>query len=106
MGPLVGYSINTPGYRVWDPSRHKVWDVRSPDFDELVSGAWWKQPVAASNPRWEMDVPLHLMGGLDLGEDAPAGDDPQPPADEIAVGGGGGDDDDSDGDGRYGLQHF
>ena len=24
MGPLVGYSVNTPGYRVWDPETHKV----------------------------------------------------------------------------------
>ena len=34
IGVLVGYSIDTPGYRVWDPATHKVWDVRSPDFDE------------------------------------------------------------------------
>ena len=37
IGPLVGYSVNTPGYRVWDPVSHKVWDVRGPDFDELVA---------------------------------------------------------------------
>ena len=30
MGPLVGYSVDTPGYRVWDPISHKVWDVRGP----------------------------------------------------------------------------
>ena len=46
MGPLVGYSVNTPGYRVWDPFSHKVWDVRGPDFDELVAGIWWKKPAA------------------------------------------------------------
>ena len=40
MGPLVGYSVGTPGYRVWDPTSHKVWDVRGPDFNEMVSGGW------------------------------------------------------------------
>ena len=50
MGPPVGYSVNTLGYRVWDPVTHKVWDVRGPDFDELVAGGWWKKPAAADKP--------------------------------------------------------
>ena len=47
----VGYSVNTPGYRVWDPVSHKVWDVWGPDFDELVGGGWWKKPPAALKPK-------------------------------------------------------
>ena len=43
MGPLVGYSVDTPGYRVWGPTTHKVWDVRAPDFDESVRGGWWRK---------------------------------------------------------------
>ena len=80
MGPLVGYSVNTPGYRVWDPVSHKVWDVRGPDFDETVRGGWWKVPLAAEKVMWADDNPLHLMEGLDLVEDLPGEDDPPPPA--------------------------
>ena len=50
MGPLVGYFVDTLRYGVWDPVSHKVWDVRGPDFDELVSGGWWKKPAAAKMP--------------------------------------------------------
>ena len=50
MGPLVGYSVDTPGYKVWDPVSHKVWDVRVPDFDEMVSGGWWRKSAAARTP--------------------------------------------------------
>ena len=46
----MGYSVNAPGYRVWDPVTHKVWDVRGPEFDELVSGGWWRKPAAADKP--------------------------------------------------------
>ena len=84
MGPLVGHSVNTPGYRVWDPETHKVWDVRGPDFDELVGGGWWKKPPAAEKSKWEEDEPLHFMGGLDLEEDPSSGDDPPPPSENGA----------------------
>ena len=60
IGVLVGYSIDTPGYRVWDPATHKVWDVRALDFDELVRGGWWKQPAAVDKPAWGGDEPLHF----------------------------------------------
>ena len=40
MGPLVEYSVDTPGYRVWDPVSHRVWDVRGANFDEMVLGGW------------------------------------------------------------------
>ena len=87
MGPLVGYSVNTPGYRVWDPVSHKVWDVRGPDFDELVAGGWWKKPPAALKKKWEGDAPLILMEGLDLEEAPPGVDAPPPPGDDDADGG-------------------
>ena len=60
VGCMVGYSVDTPGYRVWDPISHKVWDVRGPDYDELVSGGWWRKPAAAKKPFWERDAPFNL----------------------------------------------
>ena len=47
VGVVVGYSIDTPGYRVWDPTTHKVWDVRGPTFDETASGGWCRKLAAA-----------------------------------------------------------
>ena len=88
MGALVGYSVNTPGYRVWDPVTHKVWDIRGPDFDELVTAGWWKKPAATKMPVWEGEVPLNLMEGLDLEEELPGEDDPPPPANGDGSGGG------------------
>ena len=38
IGCMVGYSVDTLEYRVWDLAAHKVWDVRGPDFDEMVNG--------------------------------------------------------------------
>ena len=37
MGILVGYADGTPGYRVWDPTTHLVWDVREPEFNEEMA---------------------------------------------------------------------
>ena len=61
IGVLVGYSVDTPGYRVWDPTTHKVWDVRAPDFDESVSGGWWRKPSVNMKPTWEGDEPLEFV---------------------------------------------
>ena len=36
LGVLVGYAFNTPGYRVWEPSTHQVWNVREPVLGSLV----------------------------------------------------------------------
>ena len=60
IGVLVGYSIDTLGYRIWDPTTHKVWDVRSPDFDETAQGGWWRKPTAVDKPAWSGDEPLHF----------------------------------------------
>ena len=83
----MGYSVNTPGYRVWDPVSHKVWDIRGLDFDELVGGGWWKKPPVALKPKWEEDAPLNLMEGLDLEEEPPAVEAPPTPDDDHADGG-------------------
>ena len=102
IGCLVGYAVNTPGYRVWDPTSHKVWDVRGPDFDELVAGGWWKKPVADRKPKVDNDVPFNLMEGLDLEEDPPGGGG-VPPPDNAIVGVDGADGDDAaDGGGSPG----
>ena len=37
MGILVGYAYCTPGYRVWNPTTHLVWDVREPELNEEVA---------------------------------------------------------------------
>ena len=56
----MGYSIDTPGYRIWDPTTHKVWEVRTPDFDESVQGGWWRKQPAVDRPAWGEDEPLHF----------------------------------------------
>ena len=61
IGVLVGYSVDTPGYRVWDPSTHKVWDVRAPDFDETVSGGWWRKLVLEKELAWGEDEPIEFV---------------------------------------------
>ena len=58
-----------------------MWDVRGPDFDELVSGGWWKRPAAAKMPVWEREAPFNLMEGLDLEEEPPGAEDLPPPVD-------------------------
>ena len=57
--------VDTPSYRVWDPSTHRVWDVRAPDFDESVRGGWWRKPVVDKKPVWEGDEPLELVYVMD-----------------------------------------
>lgn len=86
MGPLVGYSIDTLGYRVWDLVSHKVWDVKILDFDEMVSGGWWKKLAAHKKTVWEEEAPLDLVGGLDPVEKLPGEKNPPPPADGDADG--------------------
>ena len=42
-GVLVGYSDESPSYRVWDPVKGKVLNVVGADFDEEVEPGWWKK---------------------------------------------------------------
>ena len=42
-GVLVGYSDESPSYRVWDPVKGKVLNVGGADFDEEVEPEWWKK---------------------------------------------------------------
>ena len=101
IGVLVGYSIDTPVYRVWDPATHKVWDMRSPDFDESVSGGWWWRLEAVDNPAWGGDEPLHLDYVDNPPVDPPMEQSgaivPVPPVADDAA-----DDDDDDGPGADG----
>ena len=39
---LIGYSKESPSYRVWDPVKGKVLNVGGADFDEDVEPGWWK----------------------------------------------------------------
>ena len=71
IGELVGYSVDTPGYRLWDPTTHKVWDVRAPDFDESMGGGWWTKPAVDKKPIWEGDEPLELVYAVDPPVDPP-----------------------------------
>ena len=38
MSLLVGYSVDTLGFWLWDLVSHKVWDVQGPNVDETVWG--------------------------------------------------------------------
>ena len=40
VGVFVGYSQETSGVRVWDPTSNKVFNVGMPLFDENVEGGW------------------------------------------------------------------
>ena len=100
IGVLVGYSVDTPGYRVWDPSTHKVWDVRAPDFDETVSGGWWRKPVLEKKPAWGEDEPIEFVY-VENPPDGPPMEQPGavvlvPPAADDAA-----DDDGANGGGRW-----
>ena len=96
VGCLVGYPVDTLGYRVWDLVTHKVWDVRGPEFDELVGGGWWKKPVMEKRPVWEDNVPFEVVEGLGPPMEQPGAIVPVPPADgneedgDDRAGGGGG----------------
>ena len=96
----MGYSVDNPGYQVWDPTTHKVWDVRAPGFDELVSGGWWRKPVVDLKPAWEGDEPLEFVY-VEVPPAAPIEQlgaiIPVPPVDEDAA-----DDDGADGPGPGG----
>ena len=85
IGVVVGYSVDTPGYRIWDPTTHKVWDVRAPDFDELVIGGWWRKPIIDNKPTWGGDEPLDFVYVEDPPVDPPMEQPgavvPVPPAD-------------------------
>ena len=41
-GIIVGYPVDSVGYRVWDPARKKIFNVAVPHIDENVQPGWWK----------------------------------------------------------------
>ena len=89
----MGYSINTSGYWIWDPTTHRVWDVRSLDFDGTVTGGWWRKPAAVDKPAWGGDEPLHF----DYVEDPPVDPPVEQPGAIVQVPATADDDDDGDG---------
>ena len=42
-GVIVGYFVDSVGYRVWDPKRGKIFTVAVPSVDEDVEPGWWKE---------------------------------------------------------------
>ena len=42
-GVLVGYSVESPDYRVWDPETSNVYNIGGPAFNEEVEQGWWKK---------------------------------------------------------------
>ena len=67
----MGYSVDTLGYRIWDPTTHRVWDVRSPNFDETAIGGWWRKQGADDKPEWGGDDPLNFVYVEDPPTDPP-----------------------------------
>ena len=45
-GILINYISTSLAYRVWDYTKHKVYDVAVPAFDEEVDPGWWRLLVA------------------------------------------------------------
>ena len=42
-GVLVGYSPESPDYRVWDPETRNVYNIGGPAFNEETGPGWWKK---------------------------------------------------------------
>ena len=82
-GVLVGYSDESPSYRVWDPVKGKVLNVGGADFDEDVEPGWWKKIG-------EVGATLKEEDSVEFPDLAIDGDDsislplppPSPPADD------------------------
>ena len=45
---LVGYTMSSNSYRVWDPVKHTIYNVGSPTFDEAAKPGWWRKSTAAA----------------------------------------------------------
>ena len=50
-GVIVGYPVDSVGYRVWDPKRGKIFTVAVPFIDEDVDPGWWKQGAYGGDPK-------------------------------------------------------
>ena len=48
---LVGYTMSTNSYRVWDPVQHTIYNVGSPAIDEVAERRWWRKSTAVHLPR-------------------------------------------------------
>ena len=56
VGVFVGYSQETSGVRMWDPTSNKVFSVGKPLFDENVEGGWWRgQQVGKKGKVFDME---------------------------------------------------
>ena len=44
-GILINYNSTSLAYRVWDYTKHKVYDVAAPTFDEEADPGWWRPHV-------------------------------------------------------------
>ena len=56
-GVLVNYNTSSNAYRVSDPSRHTVYNVAVPAFDETAQPGWWRvSPKPKAIEAAEMEV--------------------------------------------------
>ena len=65
-GVIVGYPIDSVGYRVWDPVRGKIFNVGVPHVDESVQPGWWKKGAAGGGD--SADIEVIVFPDLDVDE--------------------------------------
>ena len=71
-GVLIGYSDNSPSYRVWDPVKGKVLNAGGCKFDEEVGPGWWLGAREAGAGIKTED------GGVQFPDEPSAGEDGNP----------------------------
>ena len=59
IGVLVGWNLESPWHRVWDPTTNKVHNVghAHADYDETVEPGWWRgQNIRKKGKTCELDA--------------------------------------------------
>ena len=65
-GVIVGYPMNSVGFRVWDPVRGKVFNVGVPHVDESVQPGWWRKDAVGGGDF--ADIEVIVFPDLDVDE--------------------------------------
>ena len=82
-GVLIGYSDESPSYRVWDPVKGKVLNVGGAEFDEEVGPGWWRTQgeigATVKDEREDVEFPDLSTSADAEDQNAPEVEDAPPP---------------------------
>ena len=73
----MGYSVESPDYRVWDPETINVYNIGGPAINEEVEQGWWKKDSSI-----KLLIPDEEEVDLEFDGDATA-EEVQPPTPSI-----------------------